>query len=473
MAWCPIIDATHSNPRDKNPLWREDYLYTGELRGHVTTATKPMKPVVCSTSPLPTLLKGGGGGGEVTSMDPPPPLVEKLLHFRSKRGKIRIDLGEPKVEEPGTALVRRTVRASSSNSTTTTNNNYTRTATLIPLSRKALESSSTLGGHQNIELSLSVDPLSLVRLGANLAKTSVGVLGAFAATLRLLAPMIVARRCLTTVGYACYDYYNGRYLRTTYNKRLLNMQEYEIPSALRAFGRVGVQLVAMGLAGSITPLLLNRSLCWMPKQICEYWYGMVWILSVLGAARGADLLVRKMSKGKAHHAYGGVCSFFALTHLLACLVVCLFVDGKIHSPRDSHCGKSQTVFSGSCLYSTLAFAPMDERSRGMDQQPDPTHRQQSTPPSMCSLPTRCSFVSFHLAATARLVLLGHDSSHSQVPYHVDVLLGWNNSDARLLYSIRLVRRMVSSVFARETCRLGSHRQWGFLFGYFESSGCSV
>jgi hypothetical protein len=318
MGWCPIIiHATHSNPRDKNPLWREDYLYTGELRGPVTKATKPRKPVICSTSPLPTLLKGGG---EVTSMDPPPPLVEKLLHFRSKRGKIRIDLGEPKVEEPGIATVRRIVRSSSSNSTTTASNNYTRTATLIPLSRKALESSSTLGGHQNIELSLSVDPLSLVRLGANLAKTSAGVLGAFAATLRLLAPMIVARRCLTTVGYACYDYYNGRYLRTTYNKRLLNMQEYEIPSALRALGRAGIQLVAMGLAGSITPLLLNRALCWMPQRICEYWYGMVWILSVLGAARGADILVRKMPKGKISCVWMGMLVFCSDT--LTCLLGC-------------------------------------------------------------------------------------------------------------------------------------------------------
>jgi hypothetical protein len=43
--------------------------------------------------------------------------------------------------------------------------------------------------------------------------------------------------------------------------------------------------------------------------------------------------------------------FFALTHLLACL----FVDGRIHSPRNPYCGKSQTVFSGSCLYSTLEF----------------------------------------------------------------------------------------------------------------------
>jgi hypothetical protein len=34
------------------------------------------------------------------------------------------------------------------------------------------------------------------------------------------------------------------------------MQEFKIPSVLQALGRVGIQFVAMGLAGSITPLLL-------------------------------------------------------------------------------------------------------------------------------------------------------------------------------------------------------------------------
>jgi hypothetical protein len=39
------------------------------------------------------------------------------------------------------------------------------------------------------------------------------------------------------------------------------MQEFEIPPALQALGRVGIQLVAMGLAGSITPLLLYAKPC--------------------------------------------------------------------------------------------------------------------------------------------------------------------------------------------------------------------
>jgi hypothetical protein len=43
--------------------------------------------------------------------------------------------------------------------------------------------------------------------------------------------------------------------------------------------------------------------------------------------------------GKKNHAYGWICSFCALTHLLAYL----FEDGKIHSLRNPYCGKLRNV----------------------------------------------------------------------------------------------------------------------------------
>jgi hypothetical protein len=179
---------------------------------------------------------------------------------------------------------------SNANTTTTTsnNNNNEATAALVPLlTSRLLEP----GGNQNIEVSLSFDPSSAVRLVKTSVEASAGGLGAFVATLRLLAPMIVARKLLTSIGYICYDYYNGRYLRTTYKKRVQDMHFYEIPSALRAAGRSGLQLVGMALTGKVFQLGLNRAPCWMPTSLCQYWYGMVWLGAVLAAGRAAEVWV--------------------------------------------------------------------------------------------------------------------------------------------------------------------------------------
>jgi hypothetical protein len=132
-----------------------------------------------------------------------------------------------------------------------------------------------------VELTVSVSPTSLLRLLHSLGLASVGALAAFAATLRLLAPMIVARRILSSIGYICYDYYNGRYIRTTYHKRLQTLQELEIPSVLRAGGRMAVQLFAMVVVGWFTRVLLQAAPCFLPEVACRYWFGSVWVSSVL------------------------------------------------------------------------------------------------------------------------------------------------------------------------------------------------
>lgn len=183
-----------------------------------------------------------------------------------------------------------------SNVTTTYNNNdnnnnnvATTTATaLVPLLTSRLLEPS---GNQNMEISLSLDPSSAVRLVQISVEASAGGLGAFVATLRLLAPMIVARKFLTSIGYICYDYYNGRYLRTTYKKRIQDFHFYEIPSALRAAGRSGLQLVGMALTGKVFCLGLNKAPCWMPTTLCQYWYGMVWLGAVLAAGRATEVWV--------------------------------------------------------------------------------------------------------------------------------------------------------------------------------------
>jgi hypothetical protein len=267
----------------KNALWREEYQYTGERRGPNTSRKQQQR----KPSPPPTysnLLKGGSlevPQEEENAVTP----YDKLLQWKRKRGKISIDLGEPKEEEPTATTVRRVLLGTPSSSNSTAANQ----ALVVPLTQK-LESLNT-PCNENIQISLSIDPSSFIRLLQFSVKGSAGVLGAFVATLRLLAPMIVARRSLATLGYICYDYYNGRYLRTTYNKRLRHMQEYEIISAIRACGRSVVQVLGMGLFGKLLEKILNLSPCWMATRICEYWYAMVWMVGILIAARAMEVLV--------------------------------------------------------------------------------------------------------------------------------------------------------------------------------------
>jgi hypothetical protein len=274
-------DSSYSMDK-KNALWREDYQYTGERRGPNTSRKQQQRKL--SPPPPPTFLKGGSlevPQEEENAVTP----YDKLLQWKRKRGKISIDLGEPKEEEPTATTVRRVLLGTPSSSNSTAANQ----ALVVPLTQKMESLNSPC--NENIEISLSVDPSSLVRLVLNSVKASAGLLGAVGATLRLLAPMIVARRSLATLGYICYDYYNGRYLRTTYNKRLRHMHEYEIISAIRACGRSVVQILGMGLVGKLLERILNLSPCWMATRICEYWYGMVWMVGILIAARASEVLV--------------------------------------------------------------------------------------------------------------------------------------------------------------------------------------
>ena len=144
-----------------------------------------------------------------------------------------------------------------------------------------------------VELTVSISPISLLRLLHIMGVATAGALGAFGATLRLVAPMIVARRLISSIGYICYDYYNGRYIRTTYHKRLRNLEDLEIPSALRACGRMGAQLFVMVVVGGMTRMLLQAAPCGLPDLACRYWFGSVWVGSVLLAGSSIERWVRE------------------------------------------------------------------------------------------------------------------------------------------------------------------------------------
>ena len=67
----------------------------------------------------------------------------------------------------------------------------------------------------------------------------------FVGTLRLLAPLIVARRVLVSIGHFFTDYATGRYFRKTYTRlERAYMHYYELPAAMRSLSRC-VSLVAI------------------------------------------------------------------------------------------------------------------------------------------------------------------------------------------------------------------------------------
>lgn len=128
-------------------------------------------------------------------------------------------------------------------------------------------------------------------------------------TIRLLVPMIFARRVLAYFLYGMADWYTGRYLRTQYLKLEYHYwRYYQIPAALRSVGRVLTQALFMFAVGRILEnswLHPNRRLLFDTRQGqqqhrpwwscsvesdtneggntgCQPWCGMVWILSVVG-----------------------------------------------------------------------------------------------------------------------------------------------------------------------------------------------
>lgn len=334
----PHDSRSHSrrNQNSNNPLWREEFLYTGERRGPNFSSNagklpryypRKMQSEERNLVLYERLLKGGSSTTTATAplhqmddreleQDP----ILKLFQWKRKKGKIIIDLGSARTVEQypqpqGQALLQSTATTNSTMVTSTPTNNNNQYARRQQEQRQmslhrqqsALEQSasspiSTISDFQtqprhskdNWEISLLIDPSSCIRMLQTFFKGSAGCLGAALACLRLLAPMIVARRVLLFFGYIGLDYYNGRYLRTTYNKRLANLEQYEIPSYFRAGSRILGQWLGMHVVGSyILEPILQWAPCWFTwKPLCGFWHGSVWILGILATARIAEVTVR-------------------------------------------------------------------------------------------------------------------------------------------------------------------------------------
>jgi hypothetical protein len=145
-------------------------------------------------------------------------------------------------------------------------------------------------------LTVSVDPSAVIRLIWYLSRAT-GSLGlAMLGTLRLLAPLIVARRGLNWIGDIFNDWYTGRYLRKTYKRMEHNYWRfYQVPAVLRSTGRLVAQLTLLMTLGKVMEnwVGLSHSPCVVGSGGCYWWCGILWIVAVVGTGHaGAAAIAR-------------------------------------------------------------------------------------------------------------------------------------------------------------------------------------
>ena len=106
------------------------------------------------------------------------------------------------------------------------------------------------------KIRLSIDPNAVSRLIPTLLHASISIFAAFTATLRFLAPLVVSKRAIVSIGNLVSDWYTGRYLRKTYSRmEKIYIHYYETPATFRAMSRTMSQWVVY--------LILARIMGWM------------------------------------------------------------------------------------------------------------------------------------------------------------------------------------------------------------------
>lgn len=145
-------------------------------------------------------------------------------------------------------------------------------------------------------MSMTLDPLSALRLLRIAFAGSMALGAALLGTLRFLAPMIVARRGLYAMLTHGQDWYRGRYLRTTVERIEDEFwRYYEMPAALRSLARAVSQILILFLLGNVMESMvgLSHAPCYMTNGGCHSWCGLLWIIAVIGTghAFGAAMAV--------------------------------------------------------------------------------------------------------------------------------------------------------------------------------------
>ena len=146
------------------------------------------------------------------------------------------------------------------------------------------KSQTTVSDASQMEVSFDLEGLSMAIESLLGGISSLG--SAFLGTLRLLAPIIFARRILAYMAYVMSDWYTGRYLRKRYEALDHNYwRYYQIPAALRSLGRILAQLALTMTAGRLLEWILLEKMSYpcglMESGGCEIRCGLGWICFVL------------------------------------------------------------------------------------------------------------------------------------------------------------------------------------------------
>lgn len=197
-----------------------------------------------------------------------------LLKFVKKKGRVTLNL-TPKSSAHGHKRSRRT----RSISTSTRSHHHHHKST----------------SKDKETVSISMDPLASLRLVRILWVAGSSLLAAFVGTLKLLGPLIFARRVLAQVGELVSDYMMGRYLRTTYDHYDRKYwRKYQGPAAARSLGRCFAHMAILLQLGYFMEkwLSLQSPPCVISGTgACHWWCGLLWILSVIGTGNIGAVLV--------------------------------------------------------------------------------------------------------------------------------------------------------------------------------------
>jgi hypothetical protein len=159
------------------------------------------------------------------------------------------------------------------------------------------------------EVSLTIDPTSAIHLIRTAWGLSISFSAAFMGTLRLLAPLNVARRSIRVLGDLSYDYMMGRYVRTTYTKlNHLYSRHYDFPAVFRALGRVAVQILLMTIVSRVLCVSIMQH---PPDDPKSWWTPILWAGAMLGTGH-------VFSKVVGHDGSFGLfcCTYSCVTNLL-------------------------------------------------------------------------------------------------------------------------------------------------------------
>jgi len=152
-------------------------------------------------------------------------------------------------------------------------------------------SSSRTGNEQkksDLELSVSLDPFTLVTLLQTGVTGIVGIVSVYIGTLKLLGPMILAKQCLMMVTNTFKYRSKGRYIRKASTKRIHNLEQpsyihdhNDATAVARAATRSVLQILCMSCMGRFIGFVLDQTPCLLrPFWICQWWYGVVWLASM-------------------------------------------------------------------------------------------------------------------------------------------------------------------------------------------------